>query len=115
MTYRVREYEFTANAAPQTSLHTNYVYLSKNSNTNLVVSLFGSSSTPIVNHMPVLDLIGNKTVSEDGVLSFTATATDSDVPSQALTYSLDPSAATGTTIDPNTGVFTWTPTEEQGP
>src|SRR5207249_83358 len=29
--------------------------------------------------------------------------------------SLDPGAPTGATIDPNNGVFSWTPSEEQGP
>jgi N-acetyl-anhydromuramyl-L-alanine amidase AmpD len=32
-----------------------------------------------------------------------------------LTFSLDPGAPTGASIDPNTGVFAWTPTEAQGP
>ena len=33
----------------------------------------------------------------------------------ALTYSLEPGAPAGATIDPNTGVFSWTPTPGQGP
>jgi hypothetical protein len=32
-----------------------------------------------------------------------------------LTYSLDPGAPAGAAIDPATGLFTWTPTEAQGP
>ncbi|MFN7141423.1 MAG: peptidoglycan DD-metalloendopeptidase family protein, partial [Limisphaerales bacterium] len=32
-----------------------------------------------------------------------------------LTYSLEPGAPEGATIHPSTGVFTWTPTEQQGP
>jgi hypothetical protein len=34
---------------------------------------------------------------------------------QPVTYSLAPGAPVGATIDPQTGVFTWTPTEAQGP
>ena len=34
---------------------------------------------------------------------------------KVLTYSLDPGAPTGASINPSTGVFTWTPTEAQGP
>ena len=43
------------------------------------------------------------------------TATDSDLSAYPLTYSLAPGAPAGATIDPVTGVFTWTPTEAQGP
>ena len=41
-------------------------------------------------------------------------ATDPDLPANALTYSLI-GAPVGATIDPGTGVFSWTPTEAQGP
>lgn len=36
-------------------------------------------------------------------------------PARTLTFSLDPGAPAGAMIDPETGVFTWTPTEIQGP
>ncbi|MDB6024368.1 MAG: hypothetical protein JWM68_591 [Verrucomicrobiales bacterium] len=42
-------------------------------------------------------------------------ATDADFPSQTLTFSLDAGAPAGATINPVTGVFTWTPTGSQGP
>ena len=45
---------------------------------------------------------------------FDAEATDVDVPPQTLAYSLEDAPA-GQAIVPATGVFTWTPTEEQGP
>ncbi len=38
----------------------------------------------------------------------------SDLPANTLTFSLSGEPA-GASIDPNTGVFTWTPTEAQGP
>jgi hypothetical protein len=68
-----------------------------------------------VNVAPALGVIGNKTVSEGGTLSFVATASDGDVPAQTLTFSLDAGAPSGAAIDPNTGAFSWTPTEGQGP
>jgi uncharacterized repeat protein (TIGR01451 family) len=37
------------------------------------------------------------------------------VQNAALTYSLDPGAPAGATIDPNTGAFSWTPAPGQGP
>ncbi|KUK47510.1 MAG: Uncharacterized protein XD74_1891 [Actinobacteria bacterium 66_15] len=64
---------------------------------------------------PVLDPIGDKSVDELSELTFTATATDADVPADTLIYSLDASAPVGAAIDSATGVFTWTPTEAQGP
>ena len=63
---------------------------------------------------PVLAAIGPQTVAEETLLTFTATATDSDLPAQPLTFSLADAPA-GASIDPASGVFTWTPTEAQGP
>jgi len=68
-----------------------------------------------VNEPPVLGAIGNKSVDEGSLLTFTASASDPDVPANTLTFSLDAGAPAGASIDPQTGVFTWTPTEAQGP
>jgi hypothetical protein len=65
-----------------------------------------------VNVAPVLDAIGNKTTPWGNLLTFTASATDPDVPAQTLTYSLI-GAPAGASIVPETGVFEWTPTETQ--
>ena len=67
-----------------------------------------------VNVAPVLAAIGNQTIDEQTLLTFTATATDADLPANTLTFSLSGEPA-GASIDPVTGVFTWTPTEAQGP
>ena len=67
------------------------------------------------NRPPVLAAIGGQSVDEGNLLTFTASATDSDLPGNNLTYSLDAGAPAGATIDPNTGEFRWTPTEAQGP
>jgi hypothetical protein len=71
-----------------------------------------------VNLAPVLNAIGNQSVDELVLLSFTATATDSDKPDNTLTFSLaDGSGGSvpgGATITTG-GAFTWTPTELQGP
>ncbi|MFJ5767283.1 S-layer homology domain-containing protein, partial [Lysinibacillus sp. NPDC093210] len=65
-----------------------------------------------VNSPPVLQAIGNKTVNEESQLTFKASATDAD--GDTLTYSLV-GAPKGASINATTGVFTWTPTEAQGP
>jgi Lamin Tail Domain/Bacterial Ig domain/CotH kinase protein/Putative Ig domain/Long Rib domain len=64
---------------------------------------------------PVLASIGNKTVNEGALLTFTATATDPDLPPQGLVFSLDAGAPGTAHIDPASGVFTWTPAEADGP
>ena len=66
------------------------------------------------NQPPVLAGIGDHTTDEQTLLTFTATATDSDIPANTLTYTLSGEPA-GAVIDPASGVFTWTPTETQGP
>ena len=66
------------------------------------------------NNAPVLAAIGNQTVDEGSTLNFSAPATDSDLPANTLTYSLDAvSLAAGMTIDAVTGDFSWTPGESQ--
>jgi len=67
-----------------------------------------------INDAPVLAEIGDKIAIEGDLLTFTANATDSDVPANALQFSLIDAPA-GAIIDSVTGVFTWTPSENQGP
>jgi hypothetical protein len=62
------------------------------------------------NTAPVLAPIPNQTVEEGSTLTFTASATDADA-GQTVTYSLI-GAPAGASIDPNTGVFSWTPTDD---
>ncbi|MDH5641700.1 MAG: PKD domain-containing protein, partial [Nitrospira sp.] len=66
-----------------------------------------------VNVAPVLAPIGNQTVNEGSLLTFTASATDVDVPTQLLTFSAAGLPA-GATFDVTTGLFAWTPTEGPG-
>ena len=67
-----------------------------------------------VNDAPVLAAIGNKTAGEGLLLTFTAAATDPEVPGQTLTFSLV-GAPAGAAINASSGVFTWTPGETQAP
>ena len=68
-----------------------------------------------VNVAPVLDAIGNQSINEQATLTFTATASDQDLPADILTFSLDQASLdAGMTIDASTGEFSWTPTEAQG-
>ena len=65
------------------------------------------------NRPPVLDPIPDRSVDEGSVLTFTVTATDLD-PGQLLTFSLGPGAPAGVSMTAG-GVFTWAPSEAQGP
>ncbi len=66
------------------------------------------------NTSPILATIPSQTVTEGVLLTFTASATDADLPANNLTYSLV-GGPTGASINTSSGVFTWTPTEAQGP
>ena len=68
-----------------------------------------------VNVAPVLNAIGDKGTSELVELTFTATASDTDVVDNVvntLTFSFDGTVPSGAAIT-SAGVFTWTPTESQ--
>ncbi len=67
------------------------------------------------NTAPTLSPLGSRTANEGVLFSLTAAGSDSDVPAQALSYSLDSGAPAGMAINASSGQITWTPTEAQGP
>jgi Putative Ig domain len=71
-----------------------------------------STTNPNVpaNTAPVLAPIASQAVNEGSTATFTASATDADA-AQTITYSLI-GAPAGASIDPSTGVFSWTPTDD---
>ena len=77
-------------------------------------SEFSPSHTVVLgNTPPSLDPIGPFAVDEENPAGFTATFSDPDVgDDHSFTLSGEPP---GATIDADTGVFSWTPTEAQGP
>jgi hypothetical protein len=66
------------------------------------------------NNAPVLGPLADRTVMEGTLLTVSATATDPDMPAQTLTFSLGVGAPSTAAITPE-GVFTWTPTDSDGP
>ena len=60
-----------------------------------------------VNEPPQLDPIGNRVAQAGDTVTFTARATDPDLPQDTLTYSLDPGAPAGASIEAATGAFSW--------
>ena len=80
-----------------------------------IVAMPGAASPRAANHLagsgnaaPVLEPIGDRVVFLGQTLSFTAMASDSDVPAQTLTFSLDAPWPAGATMAGN-GAFAWTP------
>ena len=68
-----------------------------------------------VNLAPTLTGVpSSATFAEMTAYTFDADATDADIPTQTLTFSLV-NGPTGATINSTSGVFSWTPTESQGP
>ena len=63
----------------------------------------------------MLDVISDQTIAEASLLSFTATASDSDTPINMLVFTLGDESPVGATIDEITGDFRWQPSELQGP
>jgi hypothetical protein len=67
------------------------------------------------NSAPVLAPIADQIAFAGIQLAITNLATDSDIPANNLTFSLDSGAPDGAVINPTAGVFTWTPTASQAP
>ena len=79
------------------------------------------NNRPNSNAPPVLSALTAKAVAESSLLTFTASAKDLNNSTndtldinQKLTFSLASGAPGGAAIHPDTGLFSWTPSEEQG-
>jgi hypothetical protein len=68
-----------------------------------------------MNNPPLLSSIPNQVTCPGVLLTVPTSATDVDVPANALTFSLDTGAPGGAFIDPTTGQFAWTPATNQPP
>jgi len=84
-----------------------------NDPTNWIAAVPTPGSVFIPNTPPFIAPISDITTNEMERIIFTVAATDTNVPAQALTFSLL-GAPTGATISSN-GLFRWRPSEEQGP
>ena len=68
-----------------------------------------------VNQAPAMAPLDTMTVNEGSLLEFTMTATDPDLPANALAWSLETPVPSGILFDSNLGTFRWMPTPLQGP
>lgn len=62
------------------------------------------------NSSPILESIADQSIEQGRELSLTVMATDPDVPTQTLTFSLGPETPAEARINPTNGLFSWTPT-----
>jgi len=72
----------------------------------------GQKVTLMPDFVLALDSISDKTIEENKTLVFTATLTESVT---GVTFSLEKNPPDGASINSETGQFTWTPIESQGP
>ena len=68
-----------------------------------------------VNTAPILNAISDRSINQGATVSFNAIASDSDLPAQTLTFSLDPGVPAGATINSANGLFSWRPAAAQTP
>jgi DNA/RNA endonuclease G (NUC1) len=66
-----------------------------------------------INQAPTLNVATSHTVSLGETLTFVAVGGDADIPALVLSYGLAGAVPAGASINPATGVFTWTPTAAQ--
>lgn len=94
--------------------------------TNLVTVVVSDNGTPSLsatqsffvtvvapNHPPTITVAPDRIVHALTPLVLTNTATDPDVPPQTLTFSLDPGAPAGASINATNGMAFWTPADSQ--
>src|SRR6266481_1273497 len=90
-----------------------FSYQARNADGHVTSSASVSLTITPVNDAPIVAPLADQTVNEQTLLSFQASATD--VENDQITFSLATGAPTGASIHPVTGVFSWTPSEAQGP
>ncbi|MEJ2702376.1 MAG: right-handed parallel beta-helix repeat-containing protein [Sedimentisphaerales bacterium] len=77
------------------------------STTSQLSNVVPGTTTTSGNHAPVFQAIGDRSIAENGTLTFVVSATDAD-PGDTLSYSAT-DVPTGGSFDPNTRTFVWTP------
>jgi autotransporter-associated beta strand protein len=105
---------WTPSEAQGPGAYTITVVVSDDAQTPLSTTNTFSVTVNEVNSAPALTGPGNQTINELTTLNVSASATDSDIPANTLTYSLDIAPA-GLTVDSNTGAISWTTAEADGP
>lgn len=77
-------------------------------------TLITTTNAPSSNTPPTLAAITNRTVIAGTTINFTNSASDTNVPAQTLTFSLQGGVA-GSSLNSSNGIFNWRPTIAQSP
>ena len=93
---------------------TNLVFVKVTDNGTPPLSATNSFTITVneVNVAPVLAAMSDRTVNPGQTISFTATATDADIPTNTLTFNLI-APPSGASVDSSNGLFNWRPTVMQ--
>lgn len=75
--------------------------------TNIVGAVSSAPALLVVNHPPQLAPLADRALHAGLRLVITNSASDPDLPANSLSFSLDPGAPPGATVDPVSGVFSW--------
>jgi hypothetical protein len=67
----------------------------------------------LANTAPSLTPLANQSIFDGQLLALAVSASDADLPAQALTFSLEPGGAVGAFINPESGLFSWRPDSTQ--
>lgn len=76
--------------------------------------LISTTNAPVSNTAPTLAAITNRTVIAGTTINFTNSASDTNIPAQTLTFSLQGNPS-GSSINNSNGIFNWRPTIAQSP
>lgn len=76
--------------------------------------LVTTTNAPVSNTPPTLATISNRTVVAGTTINFTNSASDTNIPAQTLTFSLQNGPA-GSSINSSNGIFNWRPAIAQSP
>lgn len=88
-------------------------YVLENDNPALLAARSFTVTVNEANQAPELATITNRQVSLGSSLSLQITATDDDLPPNSLTFALATNAPGGMTLNPGSGLLTWTPSAAQ--
>jgi ELWxxDGT repeat protein len=84
-------------------------------NDGTATSTINFTVTVMENRAPTIDPGTDQTIPEGQLFTLAILGHDLDVPAQTLTYSLEGTIPSGASINSNTGLLSWQPSEAQGP
>ena len=107
--------QWTPTEAQGPDTYTVTAYVSENNNSALIAARTFNVTVNEVNQPPVLGAITNREISLGRTLSLSLSATDPDLPVNAISFTLGSGAPGGMNLNTNSGLLSWTPSALQSP